>query len=69
MHQTDAMPLGFRDGLLRFRSQLLTESQLISYTALIYMLKFRAFAGGVQRERKFSTSGLLGLGWAPLEAK
>lgn len=43
-------PPGFRDGLFRFRSQLLTESQLISCTALIYMLKFRAFAGGVQRE-------------------
>lgn len=40
----------FRDGLFRFRSQLLTESQLISCTPLTYMLKFRGLAGEVQRD-------------------
>lgn len=32
---------GFRVGLIRFHSQLLTESRLISSTPLIYMLKLR----------------------------
>lgn len=35
----------FRVGLLHFHSQLLMQSQLISFTSLIYMLKLREFAG------------------------
>lgn len=35
------VPIGFRVGLFRFHSQLLTESLLISFASLIYMLKFR----------------------------
>jgi len=38
----------FRDGLLHFHSQLLMQSQLISFTSLIYMLKFRELSGTVQ---------------------
>lgn len=39
---------GFRVGLFRFHSQLLTESLLISCTPLSYMLKFRGSSGTVQ---------------------
>lgn len=39
---------GFRVGLIRFHSQLLTESLLISYASLIYMLKFRECIRGVR---------------------
>jgi hypothetical protein len=39
---------GFRVGLVRVHSQLLAQSQLISCTPLIYMLKFRGLSGTVQ---------------------
>jgi len=39
--RTPVRTWGFRDGLFGFHSQLVTESLLISFASLIYMLKFR----------------------------
>jgi hypothetical protein len=46
---------GFRVGLIGFHSQLLTESLLISFAPLIYMLKFRETSA----EREFETNAQL----------
>jgi len=55
---------GFRAGLMRVHSQLLAQSQLISGTPLIYMLKFRGLSGAVQSELSLMKgSGPLGEGW------